>query len=89
MSVTDILFKQYCKSKGVFDRMTKERSEAQVKAEKTYGDKRKSLPRLPSAYLDDEQNALLNRVSVHYKTKKDAIIEGLKLLEKKHQSNKK
>jgi hypothetical protein len=39
--------------------------------------------------LDDEQNALLNRVSMHYKTKKDAIIEGLKLLEKKHQNNKK
>lgn len=46
---------------------------------------RKSLPRLPSAYLDDEQDALLTCVSAHYPTKKDAIIEGLKLLEKKHQ----
>jgi hypothetical protein len=57
---------------------------AQQRAEKNYGEKRKSKPRLPSVYLSNEENSLLNRVAKHFSTKKDAIIEGLKLIDEKH-----
>jgi hypothetical protein len=59
------------------------RSESQKKAEQVYGEKRKSKPRLPSVYLTEEENDLLMDVEKHFDTKKDAIIEGLKLLDKK------
>jgi len=63
--------------------MDKERSNAQKSAERKYGEKRKSQPRLPGGYLSEEQDKLLNKVAAHYSSKKEAIFEGLKLLDKK------
>lgn len=59
-----------------------ERSQAQVEAEKRYAEKRKTQPRLPGGYLSDEEDALLTRVAQRYGSKKEAIFEGLKLLDK-------
>ncbi len=60
-----------------------ERSQSQVEAEKRYAEKRKAQPRLPGGYLTNEEDALLSRVSKHFASKKEAIFEGLKLLDKK------
>lgn len=61
----------------------KTRSEAQIKAENVYGEKRKSKHRLPGGYLNEEENDLLNRMAKHYTSKKEAIFEGLRMLETK------
>lgn len=63
--------------------MEKSRSKAQKAAEKKYADKRKSMPRLPGGYLSKEQDALLNKVAKNYASKKEAIFEGLKILDQK------
>lgn len=60
-----------------------DRTSAQIAAEQRYAEKRKAQARLPGGYLSDEEDALLNRVSQHYGSKKEAIFEGLKLLDKK------
>lgn len=63
--------------------MDKERSNAQKTAERKYGEKRKSQPRLPGGYLSEEQDMLLTKVAKHFDSKKEAIFEGLKLLDEK------
>ena len=68
--------------------MKSKRSNAQKAAEQRYAEKRKSKPRLPSAYINEEQDKLLNKVAKHFKTKKEAIFEGLKLLDDKLSKNK-
>lgn len=63
---------------------TTDRKPSQVAAEQRYGEKRKSKPRLPGGYLNEEENDLLERMAKLYSSKKEAIFEGLKLLETKH-----
>lgn len=55
------------------------RKEANAK----YNNKRSLRPRLPGAYLTDEQNERLIRLASVIGTKQDAINEGLRLLEEK------
>jgi hypothetical protein len=55
------------------------RKEANAK----YNSKRSLRPRLPGAYLTDEQNERLIRLASVIGTKQDAINEGLRLLEEK------
>lgn len=60
-----------------------DRTSAQIAAEQRYAEKRKAQARLPGGYLSDDEEALLSRVSKHFSSKKEAIFEGLKLLDKK------
>lgn len=60
-----------------------ERSKAQIAAEQRYAEKRKAQARLPGGYLSDDEYALLTRVAKHFPSKKEAIFEGLKMLDKK------
>lgn len=58
------------------------RSAAQKAADKAYEEKRRSKPRLPSAYLTYAENKLLCDLADKYGSKKVAIIKGLEQLKK-------
>lgn len=56
------------------------RNQSQVDAEKRYQLKRQGKPRIPCAYLTDEENQLLCDLAKIHGGKKAAIIAGLKML---------
>jgi len=60
------------------------RTPARIAAEKKYAKKQKGRPRLPSGMLTDAENKFCNKVYLRFgKTKKEAILTGLKLLYEK------
>ena len=57
------------------------RSKSQRNAEKRYDSKRKGQPRLPAARLTDQESTLVNQTFEMFRgSKKEAILEGLRLL---------
>ena len=59
------------------------RTPARIRADRKHAEKRKGQPRLGGAYLNEEEFELLMRVKKHFKTKKEIILEGLRVLDKK------
>ena len=69
---------------------TMTRNQSQVDAEKRYQLKRQGKPRIPCAYLTDEENQLLCDLAKIHGGKKTAIMAGLKMLRKQksdHEEN--
>lgn len=62
---------------------TEDNLTAQQRANKAQNERRKTMARLPSAYLSDEENELVTRLGKVMGTKRSAIFAGLALLEKK------
>ena len=56
------------------------RNQSQVDAEKRYQLKRQGKPRIPCAYLTDEEDQLLCELAKIHGGKKAAIMAGLKML---------
>lgn len=54
-------------------------TEAQKKAAKAYRARNKGA-RFPGVILNEDESLLLDDVSAHFSSKKEAIIEGLKIL---------
>ena len=64
-------------------KMVKKRSEAQKRAETNYNHKRLKQPSIPAIRLSEEEDTETNRIFEKAGgTKKAAVLEGLKLLEK-------
>lgn len=63
------------------------RSDAQKAAHAKYEEKRKGKPRLPGGVLTEEEARLLSDLGAKHGGKKEAIIKGLKLLEKLDEKN--
>jgi len=59
------------------------RTPAQIASEKRYAVKRKGNPRLPSCEISESENKFCSRLFKRFgKTKKEAIMAGLRLLDK-------
>ncbi|MWP49103.1 MULTISPECIES: hypothetical protein [unclassified Gilliamella] len=57
--------------------------EKQRKNEQAYRSRNAGRPRLPGAYLTEEESLLLKELAVIYGAQKSAIFEGLALLKEK------
>lgn len=57
---------------------------SQQRANRKQNEKRKEMHRLPSAYLDDAENALVTRLGKVAGNKRAAIFAGLRLLEEQY-----
>lgn len=62
-------------------------SESAERAKKKYEEKRKGQSRIPTIYISEEENELLNNLAEIYGTKKAAILKGLELLAQKAKNN--